>query len=179
MTNRRVQPAISTAADVEYSANTFAQPTTKRNDISVIDIPEDVVLATNDAFLRGEERFEVSDNIFEVIDKSHRRNAERQKQYDDISVLRLAGMKAEEDGNTEDAIVKYAEAIRIGEASDFDLLHAYRHAYNRIIILLSRTHAYECEADYIEQLLKRHTLQDRDRTRLEERLRKTYIKINK
>ena len=88
-------------------------------------------------------------------------------------------MKAEDENNIDEAIAQYAEAIRIGEASEYDLLHAYRHAYDRIIILLSRTHAYAREAEYIEQLLKWHTLQDSDRTRLEERLRKTYMKTNK
>lgn len=151
----------------------------KRNGISVDNIPEDAMCASSNAALKGEDTFEVSDNTFELIDAAHRKDVERQKQYNDISAFRLAGMKDENDGNIEDAIVQYAEAIRIGEASDFDLLHAYRHAYDRIIILLSRTRAYAREAEYIEQLLKWHKLQDQDRTRLEEHLRKTYMKINK
>lgn len=150
-----------------------------RNGISVANIPENVMLASTDATLKGESTFEVSDNTFMLIDEAHRKDVERQKQYNDISAFRLAGMKAENESNVEDAIVQYAEAIRIGEASEFDLLHAYRHAYDRIIILLSRTHAYAREAEYIEQLLKWHKLQDNDRTRLEERLRKTYMKISK
>lgn len=149
------------------------------NGISVANIPEDVMCASTEAMMNGEDKFEVSDNTFAQIDEAHRKDVERQKQYDDISACRLAGMKAEDEDDIEEAISQYAEAIRIGEASDFDLLHAYRHAYDRIIILLSRTHAYAREAEYIEQLLKWYTLQDSDRTRLEERLRKTYMKTNK
>lgn len=150
-----------------------------RNGISVANIPENVMCASTEAALKGEDTFEVSDNTFALIDEAHRKDVERQKQYDDISACRLAGMKAEDEDNIDEAIARYARAIDMGEASDFDLLHAYRYAYDRIIILLSRTHAYAREAEYIEQLLKWHKLQDSDRTRLEERLRKTYIKINK
>lgn len=150
-----------------------------RNGISVANIPENVMCASTEAALKGEDTFEVSDNTFALIDEAHRKDVERQKQYDDISACRLAGMKAEDEDNIDEAIARYARAIDMGEASDFDLLHAYRHAYDRIIILLSRTHAYTREAEYIEQLLKWHKLQDSDRTHLEERLRKTYIKISK
>lgn len=150
-----------------------------RNGISVANIPENVMCASTDAALKGEDTFEVSDNTFTLIDEAHRKDVERQKQYDNISACRLAGMKAEDEDNIDEAIARYARAIDMGEASDFDLLHAYRYAYDRIIILLSRTHAYAREAEYIEQLLKWHKLQDSDRTRLEERLRKTYMKINK
>lgn len=151
----------------------------ERNGISVGNIPEDVMCASTEAMMKGEDKFEVSDNTFVQIDEAHRKDVERQKLYDDIYACRLAGMKDEDENNIDEAIAQYAEAIRIGEASEFDLLHAYRHAYDRIIILLSRTHAYAREAEYIEQLLKWHKLQDSDRTRLEERLRKTYMKINK
>lgn len=150
-----------------------------RKGISISNIPEDVMSASTDATLKGKDTFEVSDNTFALIDEAHRNEVERQKQYNDISYLRLAGMKAEDEDNIDEAIEQYARAIDMGEASDFDLLHAYRHAYDRIIILLSRTRAYAHEAEYIEQLLKRHKLQDSDRTRLEERLRKTYMKISK
>lgn len=150
-----------------------------RNGISITSISEDIVLASNEAALKGEDTFEVPDNIVVQIEEAHRKEVERQKQYNEVSACRLAGMKAEDEDDIDEAIAQYAEAIRIGEASDFDLLHAYRHAYDRIIILLSRTHAYAREAEYIEQLLKWHKLQDSDRTRLEERLRKTYMKINK
>lgn len=150
----------------------------KRNNISVSNIPEDVMLASASVALNGE-TFEVSDNIFATIDEAHRKDVERQKQYNNVSALRLAGMKAEDNADIDGAIKLYAEAIETGEASEFDLLHAYRHAYDRIIILLSRTHAYARETEYIEQLLKYHRLQDSDRTRLEERLRKTYIKMHK
>lgn len=102
----------------------------------------------------------------------------RLKTYNDVSALRLADMKVESD-DIDGAIELYAEAIETGEASEFDLLHAYRQAYNRIIILLSRVRAYAREAEYIERLLKQHKLQDRDRIRLEECLQKSYENINK
>jgi tetratricopeptide (TPR) repeat protein len=151
----------------------------KQNGISIGNISESVMRASTEAALKGEDTFEVSDNTYKIIDQAHQKDQERQKQYNDISAYRLSGMKAEDNKDIDEAIEQYAKAIDTGEASDFDLLHAYRHAYDRIIILLSRTHAYAREAEYIEQLLKRHNLQDSDRTRLEERLRKTYIKISK
>lgn len=150
----------------------------ERNGISVSNIPEDVMNASTEAMLKGEETFEVSDNTFSVIEEAHKKEVERQKQYNEISACRLAGMKAEDDDDIDEAIEQYAQAIEMGETSDFDLLHAYRHAYDRIIILLSRTRAYAREAEYIKKLLH-HNLQDKDRKRLEERLQKTYAKINK
>lgn len=149
-----------------------------RNGISVANIPENVVCALNDAALKGETVCEVSDNTFDLIEDARCKQALRDKTYNDVSVLRLAGMKAESDNDVDDAIVHYAEAIELGEASEFELLHAYRHAYDRIIILLSRTHAYTREAQYIEQLLK-HNLQQEDRDRLTTRLEKTIAKIKK
>lgn len=147
----------------------------KSRGVALGGIPEDAMLAYNEAMFDNKEFVDVSDNTFDKI----AREEARQKTYNDVSALRLAGMKAESDVDIDGAMKLYAEAIETGEASEFDLLHAYRHAYDRIIILLSRTRAYAREAEYIEQLLKRHKLQDSDRTCLEERLRKTYMKISK
>ena len=71
----------------------------ERNGISVGNIPEDVMCASTEAMMKGEDKFEVSDNTFAQIDEAHRKDVERQKQYDDISACRLAGMKAEEENN--------------------------------------------------------------------------------
>lgn len=103
---------------------------------------------------------------------------QRDNQYRDISFHRLAGMKAEADEDTEEAIAQYAECIRLGENADFDLWHAYYHAYVRIIVLLSRIRDYKREASYIEAMLK-HWLDDKDRAKYEARLQKTLTKINK
>lgn len=142
-------------------------------------VPRDVHTAIMRCLLSGETVCEVSDNTFNLIEDARHKQELRNKTYNDVSVLRLAGMKAESDNDIDDAIAQYAEAIELGEASEFELLHAYRYAYDRIIILLSRTRAYAREAEYIERLLMRHKLQDNDRTRLEERLQKTYMKIIK
>lgn len=142
-------------------------------------VPRDVHTAIMRCLLSGETVCEVSDNTFNLIEDARHKQELRDKTYNDVSVLRLAGMKAESDNDIDDAIAQYAEAIELGEASEFELLHAYRYAYDRIIILLSRTRAYAREAEYIERLLMRHKLQDNDRTRLEERLQKTYMKIIK
>lgn len=142
-------------------------------------VPRDVHTAIMRCLLSGETVCEVSDNTFDLIEDARHKQELRDKTYNDVSVLRLAGMKAESDNDIDDAIAQYAEAIELGEASEFELLHAYRYAYDRIIILLSRTRAYAREAEYIERLLMRHKLQDNDRTRLEERLQKTYMKIIK
>lgn len=50
-----------------------------------------------------------------------------------------SGMAFEESGETEAAVDAYAAAIQIGEQSRFDMWHAFRHAYERIIALLRRT----------------------------------------
>lgn len=150
----------------------------KQNNISVACIGSDVMMKSNDALLQGNEEFEVSDNIFDTIEEAHRRDELRTMQYNHVSELRLLGMKAEDADDDERAIELYAEAIEMGEASPFDLLHAYRHAYDRIFVLLSRARAYEREATYINQLLK-HELQDADRERLAARLEKTLKKLNK
>lgn len=142
-------------------------------------VPEDTQRQIRQCAVFGKQFCEVSDNTFELIEAAKNREEQRDRCYNDVSALRLAGMKAESDDDISAAIQRYSEAIELGEASDFDLLHAYRHAYDRIIILLSRTHAHDREAEYIEQLLKRHKLQDSDRKRLEERLRKVYMKISK
>lgn len=141
-------------------------------------VPEDVRLLLTQCALSGDEFCEVSDNIFDVIEDAKRTDELRTIQYGNISELRLAGMKAEDDDDIDNAIDLYAEAIEMGEASQFDLLHAYRHAYDRIIILLSRTRAYAREAYYIESLLK-HKLQPSDRERLSSRLEKTMTKLNR
>ena len=82
------------------------------NGISVANIPEDVMCASTEAMMNGEGKFEVSDNTFAQIDEAHRKDVERQKQYDDISACRLAGMKAEDEDDIEEAISQYAEADR-------------------------------------------------------------------
>ena len=141
-------------------------------------VPRDVLTAIMNCRMTGEEVCEVSDNTFDRIEDARRKQELRDKTYNDVSVLRLEGMKAESEDDIDDAIAQYAEAIELGEASEFELLHAYRHAYDRIIILLSRTHAYAREAQYIERLLK-HNLQQEDRDRLTARLEKTIAKIKK
>lgn len=141
-------------------------------------VPEDTRLLLMRCELSGDEFCEVSDSTLDVIEEAKRKDELRTLQYNNISELRLAGMKAESDDDIDSAIELYAEAIEMGEASDFDLLHAYRHAYDRIIILLSRTRAYAREASYIESLLK-HQLQTADRERLVSRLQKTMTKIKK
>lgn len=139
-------------------------------------VPEDIRFAILQSELNGDEFCDVPDNTFDLIEEARHRQMLYDKAYNDVSVCRLSGMKAEETEDIEEAINQYAEAIDMGETCGFDILHAYRHAYDRIIILLSRTRAYAREASYIERLLK-HQLQDKDRQRLTERLQKTYSKI--
>lgn len=139
-------------------------------------VPEDIRFEIMRCELEGIEFCEVSDNTFDVIEEAKRTQELRDLRYYEVSELRLAGMKAEGEGDIDTAIKHYSEAIEQGEASGFDLLHAYRHAYDRIFILLSRTHAYAREASYIKRLLK-HQLQDADRKRLCDRLEKTVSKI--
>lgn len=141
-------------------------------------VPEDIHAKLMQCKLHNIDVCEVSDNTFDLIEDARRKQELRDKTYNDVSVLRLSGMKAESNDDIDDAIAQYAEAIELGEASEFELLHAYRHAYDRIIILLSRTHAYAREAQYIERLLK-HKLQEEDRDRLTARLEKTISKIKK
>lgn len=141
-------------------------------------VPEDTRFEIMRCQFNGIDFCEVSDNTFDLIEDAKRKQELRDLRYNEVSHYRLAGMKAESEDDIDTAIEQYAEAIELGEASGFDLLHAYRHAYDRIIILLSRTHAYAREASYIERLLK-HPLQDADRQRLCDRLDKTISKIKK
>lgn len=147
-------------------------------------VPEDIMVlcahAEIDALMSGEEAvIEVPDNIDDIVNEARKQDVLRDKQYLDISCARIAGMKAEEDEDIDSAIEHYAEAIELGEASAFDMLHAYHHAYNRIFVLLSRTHAYAREVELIERLLKHDSLQDDDRAKLNDRLQKTLKKIQK
>lgn len=141
-------------------------------------VPKDTLFKIMDCEASGVEFCDVPDSIFDDIEAARKQDELRTSQYNNISELRLAGMKAESEDDDERAIELYAEAIEMGEASVFDLLHAYRHAYDRIIILLSRTRAYAREASYIEQLLK-HELQTVDHDRLTVRLEKTMTKLKK
>lgn len=141
-------------------------------------VPQDVRVKIMNCQLEDVDVCDVPDDVFDRIEEAKRKDILREKHYTDVSVCRLAGMKAEEDDDIDEAIRQYAEAIELGEASEFDLTHAYRHAYDRIIILLSRTHNYAREVEYIERLLK-YQLQDSERERLTTRLEKKMKLIKK
>ena len=141
-------------------------------------IPEDIWCQRNNSFLLGETEMEIPDDTYEIIEMNRHKQETYDKHYSDIRFLALSGMQSESEENIDEAIARYAEAIELGESCEENLLHAYHHAYNRIIILLSRTRAYLREASYIEQLLK-HELQDSERARLTARLEKTKLKIKK
>lgn len=147
-------------------------------------VPRDIIERCHeseiDAVISGEDAvIEVPDNIDDIVNEARRQDVLRDRQYLDISAARIAGMEAEKEDDIDNAIENYAEAIAQGEASAFDLLHAYHHAYNRIFVLLSRTHAYSREVELIKQLLKHDSLEDAERARLNKRLQTTLKKIQK
>lgn len=73
----------------------------------------------------------------------HRRTAFDGAQWDsafrEIHDPCNAGAKCEQSGDESGAIANYAKSIEIGERHGHQWLHAYSHAYERIIALLRRT----------------------------------------
>lgn len=60
-------------------------------------VPEDVHAELMRCKLNDIDVCEVSDNTFDVIEDARRKSEIRDKRYNDVSYLRLAGMKAESD----------------------------------------------------------------------------------
>lgn len=147
-------------------------------DVSICHIPIEVTTAETDAFLAGRDWLEVPDDTFERIRESHLKQQKRDNEYMSISEHRIAGMEREKADELEDAVNEYAQSIALGLAAENDMIHAYRHSFNRIIIVLDKLKRYAEEADYIEKLLSLN-IDDKDREKLTARLGKVKIKLEK
>jgi len=147
-------------------------------DVSIRNIPVDVMAAESTAVINGQDSYEVPDDIFARIKESHIKECKWESEYKSISEHRLAGMRCEADGDIDAAIDEYAHSITLGLAAENDMLHAYHHSFNRIFVLLDRVKRYAEEADYIDKLLS-FNLDDREREKLTARLDKVKIKLEK
>ena len=121
---------------------------------------------------------EVPDNIVDTIESNKLKQEKRDAEYNNISLHRVAGMEREAGEDIDEAIIEYAESIRLGEDAENDMYHAFAHSYARIIILLDKVKRYAEEIDYIEALLNR-SISDSDRQKYSSRLEKTKEKLKK
>lgn len=143
---------------------------------------ESEAAAMVDALVAGEDLVEMPDNYWAVLVKRDSeikaKQAKWDSEYSEISLHRVAGMEREANGDIDEAINEYAESIRLGEAAENDMYHAYAHSYSRIIVLLGKVHRFAEEIDYVKSVLK-HSLSDSERARYNERLEKTKVKLEK
>lgn len=99
----------------------------------------------------------------------HRRTefdgAGRDAVFSRINQYFQSGMTLEESGETDAAVDAYAAAIQIGEQSRFDMWHAFRHAYERIIALLRRTPDVVTLERYAHAYIE-HPVDESTRTRI-------------
>lgn len=101
---------------------------------TLAEIPESVMINMTD-----EGYFELFEKDFIEINKNIDNRKKWETTYQIISEHRVTGMTYENNDDSENAINEYATAIKIGESCNFDMFHAYQHAYERIIALLRRT----------------------------------------
>lgn len=141
-------------------------------------IPEYIWAMRNERFLSGAVDMEVPDNIVDTIESNKLKQEKRDAEYNNISLHRVAGMEREAEEDIDEAIIEYAESIRLGEDAENDMYHAFAHSYARIIILLDKVKRYAEEIDYIEALLNR-SISDSDRQKYSSRLEKTKEKLKK
>lgn len=147
-------------------------------------IPEDIMMKCSQMELaailnnKSAGEIEVPDDTFEQIELARCKSEKRDSDYHEISLHRVTGMDLEKKGEIDDAIVEYAESIKLGEDSEFDMFHAYAHSYHRIIVLLDKVKRYAAEIDYIEKYLEHITNED-ERDRYNKRISKTRVKLSK
>ena len=124
----------------------------------------------------GKPVIEVPDDIYEVVETRKVRDEEREAAYQDISTHRLNGMGLERQGDLEGAAREYELAISLGERTD--MFHAYAHAYHRLFVVLRKLKEHSREERYLSRYLE-HELDDRDRERYADRLRKLRRRMGK
>jgi len=111
-------------------------------------IPEDVILKYFGGLVHPK-TIKIRDTIYEEIEQNKRSYEDREDDYQAVSELRLSGMAFDKQNDFDNAISAYKESIAKGEASRFDLFHAYAYSYERIIIILHKAKRYKEEAHYI------------------------------
>lgn len=124
--------------------------------------------------LAGHDEISIPQSVFDEMEETKRKEQEWEEAYNEITTLRLSGMANE--ANIEMAISEYAKCIELGEKSEYNLFHAYAHAYTRIIILLHKAGKFKEEAKYISNLLS-HEVSEKERNKYLCRLEKLQKKI--
>lgn len=146
-------------------------------------VPEDIMVKSADIEFKAilnnaEAMIDIPDNLEDIVNAARAKDEARELEYREISAHRIAGMEREKADELEDAVNEYAQSIALGLAAENDMIHAYRHSFNRIIIVLDKLKRYAEEADYIEKLLSLN-IDDKDREKLTARLGKVKIKLEK
>lgn len=132
------------------------------NRLTEIDVP--------DSFYKDAAMAEMEYNEEQVLIRK------REKEHQIISDYRLSGMEAEKNGDIYAAIDNYAKSILNGEQSEFNLLMAFAHSYERIIVCFHKLKDFEHEADYIKKYLN-HNLPESTKIKFNERLNKLQSKL--
>lgn len=125
------------------------------------DLPLYVIMTRENA----DNTIDVSESVFTTIDRKIERRTKWDATYNLISEHRINGMNRESADDEPGAIESYLSAIRYGEKSKFDMLHAYRHAYDRLLVLLRRAHRYD-ELRAVCESYARHDIDEATRTRI-------------
>ena len=117
--------------------------------------------------------FSIPDDTISLTEKK-RHLFWRDQQYAHISYHRNLGMELETEGNLDEALDQYIEAILLGENSCFDLFHSYRPCYDFAILILRKFNMRSQEANLLESLLSQ-SISESDRERYATRLRNLAI----
>lgn len=125
------------------------------------DLPEYVMMIHENA----DNTIDVPDAVFATIDRAIERRANWDRSYNTISEYRETGMTCESNDDESGAIDAYLRAVHHGEQSSFKMLHAYRYAYDRLLVLLRRAHRYD-ELRAVCESYARHDIDDKTRTRI-------------
>ena len=141
-------------------------------------IPKHIWRLYNDAMLGPDRIIEIPENTVMLIESNRENDLNRESEYENISQHRVAGIKCEEEGDIEGAINEYAQSIILGLSAKNEMLHAFRHSFDRIFILLDKSKRYSEEVEYIEKLLS-FNLRDLEREKLMNRLEKVKVKLDK
>lgn len=140
-----------------------------RNNITAV--PENFMLFFFDAEAKGEEFIDVPVSVLKTTQENIEKNRKWDNTYNSIMSNSIAGQKAEKDGDTDNAIEFYKEAIHIGEKSEIEIFHAYAYPYNRLFVLLHKQKRISEEISYLRTYLT-HDLSEKDRSKYTERLNK-------
>lgn len=162
-TPRPESPARITNVQPGYVRTTIAElkQYAETHGGNIGDLPEYVMMTHNNV----DGTIDVPDSVFATIDRAIDRRAKHDALYQLISEHRVNGMTCEDNGDESGAIDAYMSAVHHGERSSIKMLHAYRYAYDRLLVLLRRAHRYD-ELRAVCESYARHDIDDKTRTRI-------------